>query len=461
MLMTALAVSFVGTVLCAVSPGFTFLIVASAIAAIGNGAITPLTFSVVGDLFPPEKRGKWIGLLNVPAGVFSLIGPALGGWFVDSPALGWRWLYWVSLPLLVVCLLTTPIGVPSIRSAKRGKIDVKGCILVAVALSATIVGLSFAGDRYAWNSWQIISFLLLALIFWVLFIRAENHAEEPFLDPVVFRNRSFLTIAASSFLVSFGQMGMMMYFVMYLQGVQLNNDFERFLEPIGRVLGFSVGNATISGIIVTPMSLVMAFISVPVGFMMGKMKNFKWMYVVGYGILVAVMFGVILLDQDSSQWLSVAAAALAGVGLGAIPPLNTMVVQTAVPQKLLGVAMGAFFFCFLIGVAVSPAVLGSAMNSTYKTALTASIPEELMTGDFLETVGNSRVLLSQKDMDDLEADLAKNGQTALFPRTVNAIRDSLAAGVRTVFWISAVTMLMAFILICTLGNHRKPKNQDL
>ena len=450
MLMITLAISFVGTVMCALSPSFTFLIVASAIAAIGSGAMMPLTFSVVGDLFPPEKRGKWIGLLNVPVGVFALIGPTLGGWFVDNPALGWRWLYWVSLPLLVICLLTTPVGVPSIRSATRGKIDVRGCVLVAIASAATIIGLSFAGDRYNWSSWQIVSLLLVAMIFWVLFIRSENHAEEPILDPKVFRNRSFLTVSVSSFLAGFGQMGMLMYFVMFLQGVQINTDFERFIEPIGRFFGFSVGHTTISGIIITPMSVVMAFISVPVGFMMGRSKNFKWMYITGYAILTAVMFGVITLGQDSSQWLSVAAATLSGIGLGAIPPLNTMVVQTAVPQKLLGVAMGAFFFCMLMGSAISPAVLGSAMNSTYKATLTASMPDELKAGDFLETAGNPRVLLDQNEMNKMEADFAAKGHASLFPQTVSAIRDSLASGVRGVFWISAVAMLLAFLLICTL-----------
>jgi len=449
MLMITLVISFVGTIMCAASPTFTFLIIASAITAIGSGAMMPLTFSVVGDLFPPEKRGKWIGLLNVPVGLFAIIGPTMGGWFVDNPALGWRWLYWISLPLLVICLLTTPIGVPSIRSAKRGKIDVKGCILVAIASSATIIGLSFAGD-YPWLSLRVGGLLAVALVFWIAFIRAENHAEEPILDPGVLRNRAFLTVSASSLLAGFGQMGMLMYFIMFLQGVQLNNDFERFLEPIGRFFGFSVGSTTISGIIITPMSVVMAFISVPVGFMMGRTKNFKWMYIVGYGVLVAVMFGIILLGQESSQWLSVAAAALAGAGLGALPPLNTMVVQTAFPQKMLGVAMGAFFFCMLLGYAISPAVLGSTMNYTYKATLTNSMPVELKTGDFLETAGNPRVLLSKDAMDALEADFAEKGHTALFPQTVDIIRDSLAAGVRGVFIVSAITMLLAFCLICTL-----------
>jgi len=208
------------------------------------------------------------------------------------------------------------------------------------------------------------------------------------------------------------------------------------------------------------MSAVMAFISVPVGFIMGRSKNFKWMYVLSFGILVTTMFGIIVLGQDSSQWLSVAAAAAAGAGFGMLPPLNTMVVQTAVPQKLLGAAMGAFFFCLLMGGAISPAVLGATMNSTYKTTLSASIPEEVKTVDFLDTVGNPRVLLSQRDMNALEADFAAKGQAEFFPRTVSAIRDSLAAGVRSVFWVSAVTMLMAFLLICTLPMKNRRGNNE-
>jgi MFS family permease len=132
MLLVSVIFALIGAVLSAISPNFVFLIVASVISAFGTGGMMPLVFAVVGDIFPPSKRSKWIGLLNIPTGVFSLIGPTLGGWFVDH--LSWRYLYWIWLPLLFVCLITVPIGVPSIinTSIKR-KIDVLGCILVAIA----------------------------------------------------------------------------------------------------------------------------------------------------------------------------------------------------------------------------------------------------------------------------------------------------------------------------------------
>ena len=219
MLLISVIFCLVGTIMSALSPNFVFLIVASVISAVGTGAMMPLVFAVVGDVFPPSQRSKWIGLLNIPIGIFSLIGPTMGGWFVDN--LSWRYLFWISLPLLVVCLITVPIGVPSlIQKGISRKIDYKGCFLVGIASATMIIGLSFAGTTYSWASVQVIGLLGVSLLFWILFFRAESRTEEPIVDPLVFRNRSFLTIATATILSFFGQMAMMMYFPMFLQGVQ-------------------------------------------------------------------------------------------------------------------------------------------------------------------------------------------------------------------------------------------------
>lgn len=186
-----------------------------------------------------------------------MIGPTLGGWFVDN--LSWRYLYWIAAPLLIACVLIIPVGVPSIvnQGVKR-KIDLRGCVLVAIASSTLIIGFSFAGTKYPWGSPQVIGLLLVSMVFWVLFLRTENHVEEPILDPLVLRNRSFLTVAIATLFSFFGQMGIMMYFPMFLQGVQ------------------SI-STTRSGQIITPYSVLMAFIGVPVGFFLGRSGKFKWM----------------------------------------------------------------------------------------------------------------------------------------------------------------------------------------
>jgi MFS family permease len=435
MLMVSLIASFVGTVLSALSPNFIFLIVVSSLAALGAGAMMPLVFAVVGDLFPPSKRSKWVGLLNIPVGICALIGPTLGGFVVDT--LNWRYLYWMSIPLLVVCLITVPIGVPSLmnRDSSR-KIDVKGCIFVALASSTTIIGFSFAGTTYPWLSAPIIGLLGFSLVCWIIFLRVESGAKEPVLDPIVLRNRSFITVALATFFSFFGMMGMMMYFPMFLQGVQDISTMR-------------------SGQIITPSGVLMAFIGVPVGYIIARSNCFKRMYVIGYGIVTLDMFGLIFFNADTPIVLSIAAATLAGLGLGALPTINTVVVQNAVPKRLMGVAMGAFFFFFAMGMAISPAILGSAMNVTYAKAISQSLPEglkEIADEKTMDALDDPRVLLSESAMEDLEntiQGMGDNGQQ-LFQQTVEAIRHSLESGLRSVFWLSAITMLLAFLIICTV-----------
>jgi MFS family permease len=435
MLIISVTYCLIGTILGAISPNYIFLIVASAISAIGTGSMIPLTFAVVGDLFPPEKRGKWIGLLRIPTGVFSLIGPTFGGWLVDN--LSWRYIYWLALPFLAACLILVPRGIPSVvRSESKHKIDVRGCAWVAIASSTLIIGFSLAGDKYPWLSPHIIGLLLVSLVSWILFIHTENRAEEPILDPLVLYNRSFLTIAIATLLSFFSNMGIMMYFPMFLQGVQ----------------GIST---TISGQIITPYSVLLSFIGVPVGFLLGRGGRFKWMYVLGFGILTADMFAMILFKEQTPIHLSVVAATVAGIGLGAVPTINTLVVQNAVPKRLLGASMGALFFVILMGVAIAPALLGSAMNASYEKALNRFLPAELYNTADQETMSllkDPRILLSQTAMDELKAefDRSERGMQALFDETVHAIRQSLLVGLRTVFGLGAATMLLAFLIICTI-----------
>jgi MFS family permease len=434
MLLICMILSLAGTVWSALAPTYVLLITGDTLSRLGTGALLPLLYSVLGDMFEPVPRSQWVGLLRIPQGILALLGPTIGGWFVDN--LSWRHLYWLGVPFLVLCLFMVPIGVPSAGRIADRKIDVRGAILVAIASSATILGLSFAGTTYPWASPQIISLLGIALLFWVLFFGAEGHAEEPIMDPQVFRNRTFLTVSVSGMLSFIGLTAMMMYFPIYLQGVK----------------GISVMR---SGQILTPFTVLMAFIGLPTGFVLAKTKRYKWMYISGYGLLTAAMFGTVFFDSGTPVFMSVLAATLAGLGLGTIPTLNTLVVQWAVPKRLLGASMGALFFSITLGTAIAPAILGSAMNTTYAKKLETTLPSGLhqfADKTTIAALGDLKALLSPTAMKALETAFAKEGShgSDLFKPTVEAIRTSMQAGLRVVFLLGAVTMLISFLLILTV-----------
>ena len=434
MLLISMAVFLVGTILSALSPTFPILIAANTLSRIGNGALAPLCYAVLGDMFPPVARSKLVGLLHIPTGIFALFGPTLGGWFVDN--LSWRHVYWLGVPLLIACLVLIPIGIPPLIKRMPRKIDTRGAILVAIGSSATILGLSFAGTTYPWGSVQVIGLLGTALVFWILFFKAEGEVDEPIMDPQVFRNRTFLTIAISGMMSFFGLMAMMMYYPIFLQGVK----------------GISVMR---SGQILTPFTVLMAFMGLPAGFILAKTKRYKWMYITGYGLLTAVIFGIVFFDSGTPVSVAVLAAALAGLGLGAIPTINTLVVQWAVPKRLLGASMGAIFFSITLGTAIAPAVLGPVMNTSYAKKLETTLPaglHQFADKATITALSDPKALLSPAAMKALETAFAKEGSYGndLFRQTVEAIRTSMEAGLRGVFVLGAVTMLISFLLIVTI-----------
>jgi hypothetical protein len=199
----------------------------------------------------------------------------------------------------------------------------------------------------------------------------------------------------------------------------------------------------------------MALVGVPTGFLLARTKRYKWMYVSGYGILTIIMFTITTFNAETPLWLGVLITAVGGLGLGAIPTLNTLVAQFSVPKRLLGIAVGAIFFFVIMGRAISPAILGSSMNVTYEKVLHQSLPAELikMTDEAtLASLTDSGVLIRPEAKTTLKEAFNEFGSRGpeLYEETVQAIRDALEAGLKTIFLIGAVTMLIAFLLVVTI-----------
>lgn len=424
LLLGCLGVTLAGAIWCATSQTFVTLIIARTLLSIGQGGLAPVCFSAIGDMFAPAERGKWIGLLNVPAAIFSFFGPTLGGWLADN--FSWRYIFWCGVPVLGACLVLAFFGLSKRTSQTRPRIDGRGALLAALASSTIILAFSLAGTLYPWVSKEVIGLFAASALFWALFLKAEAVASEPIFDLEVLKNRSFATIATACLLSSFGMSGLMIYYPLLMQGVQ-------------------GATTTLTGQIMTPGNVLMNVLSVGAGFIIARTRRYKWMYLLGYGLTAAVMTVVVVFDAGTPIMWSCVAFGLAGFGMGAIPTVNTLVAQYAVPQRLLGVAMGGLFFTVMLGQAIAPAIMGSAMNMSYNRALEASLPAEML--QLNSQLGDSSVLLSEESMASLRSTI---NDEATLKRTVSAIRGAMEAGLRAVFIIGAVTMLLTFLTICTL-----------
>ena len=434
LLLLCLVVCLAGTIWSALSSTFVMLIIARTFLCIGQGGLAPLCFSLLGDMFEPVQRSRWVGLLNIPAGIMAMFGAPLGGWFVEN--LGWQYIFWSGVPLLIICFVMTLFGLPKQSQHSAPKIDSRGALLAAAASSTLILAFSLAGTIYPWGSVQVIGLLAASVILWALFIKAESGAEEPILDLEVLKNRTFLTIISASILSCFGMIGMMTYYPLMIQGVQ----------------GVS---ATKSGWIISLGNVLMFFFGVPAGFILARTKRYKWMFIVGYGITVVVMFALIFFNSSTRLIWGFLAITFAGMGMGAIPTLNTLVAQYAVPKRLLGVATAALYFSVMLGQAIAPAILGSAMNIKYNSTLKESLPAQVYNSADqakITSPDNARVLLLDTERESLRATIGKTGGNVqeMLDQTILAIRLSLESGLRVIYIIGAIAMLLTFLIICTI-----------
>ena len=340
-LLTSLTLFGAGSILSAISPAIAFAIAARVILMLGQGALAPLCFSVLGDLFEPVARSRWSGMLAIPAGIAATIAPTMGGLITQSQY-GWRGLFWFMVPLVLISGALVALGVPGRTQKVEQKIDFLGIAVMVVASATLIFGVSWLGDPAKFGVG--IALIVISAIVWYIFIRIERKAEAAILDPQVLFNRTFITAAGSGFMSFFGLLGVMIYSPIFAQ----------------QVMGVS---PAVSGTMLTPFAMLFAFMGVPAGLILAKTKKYKWMYISGYALLTVAMFIMSLFTASTPIWLFVLITALVGFGNGVMPTINTLVAQFAVPQRLLGVAVGAIFFVVMMGMAVAPAILGLAQNS--------------------------------------------------------------------------------------------------
>jgi len=340
-LLASMALFGVGLALTTQVTSMPLLIACATFMSIGHFPIIPLCFSVIGDLFPSAQRAKWTGLLNIPTSIAAATGPVLGGIAAES-VFGWRGLYWGTIPLLLVAGGLVVVALPKTAHIVKPKVDVWGTIVMVFATTTLIIGFSWLGAPARLGAGVIL--LLVSTAAWIGFVHIEKRVEAPILDPQVLFNRTFITAAAAGFLSFFGTLGIVAYSPIFAQDVMK-------VSP------------SVSGSMLTPYTVIVAFMGIVAGFLMARTKKYKWMYNISYIVVTAAMFAMWRFTSDTPIGLYVLVTSVAGFGLGAIPTMNTLVAQFAVPKRLLGVAVGAIFFFQMVGIAVAPAILGLAQNS--------------------------------------------------------------------------------------------------
>ncbi|MGY1785496.1 DHA2 family efflux MFS transporter permease subunit [Geodermatophilus sp. SYSU D00698] len=406
----SIVVFIVGSMLAGLSQSVGTLIGWRVLQGLGLGGLQALVQIAMAAMISPRERGRYSGLLGAVMAVATVGGPLLGGLLVDTSWLGWRWCFYVGVPFAAVALvlLQRTLHLPVTR--RRVRIDHLGAAFLTAGVSAMLIWVTLAGDRFAWASVETALFLAGSALAVVAFVVTELRAAEPIVPLRLFRDRTTTLAIVASVAIGVAMFGSTVFLGQYLQISRGYSPTAAGLLTIPMVGGLLV-SSTVSGILITRH---------------GRWKRFlvagSLLVVAGFGLLATV-------DHETDMVLLGVFLFVLGVGIGMTMQNLVLAVQNTVAASDLGAASSAVAFFRSLGGTIGVSVLGAVLSNRVTDLITAGLPPEAAAAGG----GSSRVGL---------ASLADAP-----PAIQELIRVSYGDATGRVFLVSAVIAVVAVAAI--------------
>lgn len=352
-LQSAIVIFLIGSVLCGTSQSMGQLITFRAVQGLGGGGLVVVTMAAVADIVPPRERGRYQGYFGAVYGLSTIIGPVIGGFFVQH--LTWRWIFYINLPLGMIALLVIGIVFSSPPTRARPAIDVAGTLLLAVMLTSLVILTSLGGSALASTSPTILLLIVLTIMSLVAFVVIERRAEEPILPPRLFVNPTFLVASTTSFIVGLAMFGSVTYLPIYLQVVQ-------GVDP------------STAGLLLSPMMAGVLVASVLGGQFTSRVGRYRILPILGTGIMTIALGLLSSLGAESATRAVSAYALLLGIGIGMTMQVLVLAVQNAVEYRDLGVATSGATLFRSTGGSVGVALFGAIFTANLASGLATRLP---------------------------------------------------------------------------------------
>ncbi|MCM3765928.1 MDR family MFS transporter [Neobacillus niacini] len=421
-----LVVFLIGSAFCGIAQSIVQLSIYRAIQGIGGGALMPIAFTIVFDIFPPEKRGKMTGLLGAVFGISSVLGPLLGAYITDY--ISWHWIFYVNIPLgLISIFLISYYYKESLQHSKQ-KIDWLGAITLVISVVSLMFALELGGKEYAWDSVPIISLFVSFFVFFVVFFIAEFKAEEPILPLWLFKRRLF----AASQLLAFLYGGTFIILTVFI---------PIFVQA---VYGGSAKNA---GLILTPMMLGSVVGSSIGGIFLTKTSYRNLMFV----SIVSYMVGMYFLgtmNEDTSRVLLTVYMILVGFGVGfSFSLLPTASLHNLEPQYR-GTANSTNSFLRSFGMTLGITIYGTIQNNVFTDQLKEAFKGMAGAGGSGFKMGDPREIFTESERVKIP--------DFILDKIIHALSESITF----TFMLTLIPIALAALTIFFMGNARVAVNKE-
>jgi EmrB/QacA subfamily drug resistance transporter len=344
-----------GSTLCGFAHDMFWLIAFRAIQGMGAGAVQPVAYAIVGDIYTPTERAKVQGFLSSVFGVSAVIGPTLGAFLVEH--VSWSVVFWINLPIGAVAMAMLAVFLKEQPHHKPPPIDILASLLLTVGAGALMMAMIQAAQI---PLWLLLACVVIGLSALVVLVRHERHAPAPMLPIRFWINRVIALGNFGSFAIGAVMMAVTGFLPTYLQGVMGHG-------------------AAATGVALGAMSIAWAFASIVSGRLMLR-TSYRTSAMLGGGLLALGCAVLVAMTPDSGTAWATAGALLVGLGMGSCNTTYLVSVQAAATLRERGAATASNMFMRIVGQSTGAALYGALVNTglAYYAPQAPHVADQLM-----------------------------------------------------------------------------------